>query len=413
MSAAPDDLRAAVAAQGWFHTIDLGDGIVTDGRDESPRKLGWIDLPPTCAGARCSTWARGTASSPSSASAAGPTGSWLWMAPRGGSPPGARAGSGRARGSSSPGARSARRSRTSSSSSRTSRPHRVGRFDVVLFLGVLYHLKHPWVALERVASVCDGPLILETHADLLDVRRPAMAFYPGDEVAGDASNWWGPNLAALKAMLREEGFARVEVVHREPLAVPARARGLPAAARAALPGAAGARGRPRAPRLAGLRGADLHARALEHERRMAAGAQPPGRVGPRVSSSTEASRARPRQALSKVISAPAGVTWRLREAAANGSRRARGCTVAWTDQPAPSASSSKPPRGSSGQAKRASVLGSAQFSRPPRTDGSESTAMNGTDRLRALRDPRARPARPAPRGRARPASRGSGSAHRR
>ena len=92
-----------------------------------------------------------------------------------------------------------------------------GRFDVVLFLGVLYHLKHPWVALERVASVCDGLLVVETHADLLDLRRPAMALYPGSEVAGDASNWWGPNVAALVAMLREEGFARVEVVHREPL----------------------------------------------------------------------------------------------------------------------------------------------------------------------------------------------------
>ena len=34
-----------MAAQGWFHTIDLGHGIVTAGRDESPRKLGWIQLP--------------------------------------------------------------------------------------------------------------------------------------------------------------------------------------------------------------------------------------------------------------------------------------------------------------------------------------------------------------------------------
>jgi tRNA (mo5U34)-methyltransferase len=64
--------------------------------------------------------------------------------------------------------------------------------------------------------VCDDLLVVETHADLLDLRRPAMAMYPGAELAGDASNWWGPNLAALKAMLREEGFARVDVVHREP-----------------------------------------------------------------------------------------------------------------------------------------------------------------------------------------------------
>ena len=79
-----------------------------------------------------------------------------------------------------------------------------------------------------------------------------------------------------------------------------------------------------------------------------------------------------------MISVPADVTWRLREIAANGSRRGRGKTVAWTDQPLPSASSSKPPCGCTGQSKRASVFGSAQFSRPPWTEGSESTAMNGT-----------------------------------
>ena len=56
----------------------------------------------------------------------------------------------------------------------------------------------------------------------------------------------------------------------------------------------------------------------------------------------------PRQRLSKVISPPAGVTWRLREGAATGNRRAREWTVAWTDQPFPSASSSKPPRSACG-----------------------------------------------------------------
>ena len=45
-----------------------------------------------------------------------------------------------------------------------------------------------------------------------------MALYPGAELQEDASNWWGPNVAALTAMLHEEGFARVDVVHREPLA---------------------------------------------------------------------------------------------------------------------------------------------------------------------------------------------------
>ena len=217
MSAAPDDLRAAVAAQGWFHTIDLGDGIVTDGRDESPRKLGWIGLPEDLRGRSVldvGAWdgflsfeceRRG-------ADRVVALDGRAWREPAWG--PGGF------------GTRSgfdlARRALGSSVEDvelelENVSPETVGRFDVVLFLGVLYHLKHPWVALERVASVCDGLLIVETHADLLDLRRPAMALYPGDEVAGDASNWWGPNLAALKAMLREEGFAHVEVVHREPL----------------------------------------------------------------------------------------------------------------------------------------------------------------------------------------------------
>jgi tRNA (mo5U34)-methyltransferase len=97
-------------------------------------------------------------------------------------------------------------------------PARVGTFDVVLFLGVFYHLPDPWPILDRVASVTGERLILETHADFLDVRRPALAHYPGAEVDGDPSNWWGPNPALLRAALSERGFARVDVVHREPLA---------------------------------------------------------------------------------------------------------------------------------------------------------------------------------------------------
>jgi len=43
------------------------------------------------------------------------------------------------------------------------------------------------------ASVTGDLLILETHVDLLDHRRAAMAFYPGGELGGDVTNWWGPN----------------------------------------------------------------------------------------------------------------------------------------------------------------------------------------------------------------------------
>ena len=52
-------------------------------------------------------------------------------------------------------------------------PASVGIVDVVLFLGVLYHLKEPLAALERVASVTGGMLVLETLADLTFMRQPA------------------------------------------------------------------------------------------------------------------------------------------------------------------------------------------------------------------------------------------------
>jgi tRNA (mo5U34)-methyltransferase len=211
------DLREAVEGQSWFHTIDLGDGIVTRGRDESARKLGWISLPRDLRGRSVldvGAWdgffsfACERRGAERVVALDGPA----WREPAWG--PG--------RFGTKAGFELARRALGSSVEDvelelEDISPETVGRFDVVLFLGVLYHLKHPWVALERVASVCDGLLIVETHADLLDVRRPAMALYPGDEVAGDASNWWGPNVAALRAMLLEEGFASVEVVHREPL----------------------------------------------------------------------------------------------------------------------------------------------------------------------------------------------------
>ena len=66
-------------------------------------------------------------------------------------------------------------------------PERVGVFDLVLFLGVLYHMRHPLLALERVASVTGKQLILETHVDMVEHDRPALAFYPEDECSHDDS----------------------------------------------------------------------------------------------------------------------------------------------------------------------------------------------------------------------------------
>jgi tRNA (mo5U34)-methyltransferase len=95
-------------------------------------------------------------------------------------------------------------------------PETVGMFDIVLFLGVLYHLQDPMRGLAHAASVTRELLVVETHVDLLDLERPAMAFYPGTELGGDATNWFGPNMAALFGMLKSLGLEDADLVRLEP-----------------------------------------------------------------------------------------------------------------------------------------------------------------------------------------------------
>ena len=89
-------------------------------------------------------------------------------------------------------------------------PEAVGEFDVVLFLGVLYHLRHPFLGLEKAASVARECLVVETLIDLYDLDRPAGAFYPGREKNNDPTNWWGLNPLAIEGMMRGRGYAHVE-----------------------------------------------------------------------------------------------------------------------------------------------------------------------------------------------------------
>jgi tRNA (mo5U34)-methyltransferase len=87
-------------------------------------------------------------------------------------------------------------------------PETVGRFDVVLFLGMLFHMRHPLLALERVASVSRELLIVETLVDITFRRAPVAAFHPSEEAAEKSSSW-GPNRAAVLGMLEAVGFAKV------------------------------------------------------------------------------------------------------------------------------------------------------------------------------------------------------------
>jgi tRNA (mo5U34)-methyltransferase len=98
------------------------------------------------------------------------------------------------------------------------------QFDLVLFLGVFYHLRHPLYALEKVAGLVREQLLFQTmergageamevasdypfgETDVFfDQRFPRMYFIE-QRFAGDQSNWWIPNASATRAMLQSTGL---------------------------------------------------------------------------------------------------------------------------------------------------------------------------------------------------------------
>jgi tRNA (mo5U34)-methyltransferase len=105
-------------------------------------------------------------------------------------------------------------------------PERYGHFDLVLFLGVIYHLRHPLLALDRIHDVCapEALLLLETHMideglvdragdwrSLADFHQelpslPLVQYYPADMLGRDPTSQWAPNRVALEGWLRGAGF---------------------------------------------------------------------------------------------------------------------------------------------------------------------------------------------------------------
>ena len=105
------------------------------------------------------------------------------------------------------------------------------RFDLVIFMGVLYHLRHPLLALDLIREHVAGDLLLfqtmqQGSAEIADVPEDHDFFMPGTtqpppyfdapgypklhfierSFAHDWTNWWAPNAAASQAMLRAAGF---------------------------------------------------------------------------------------------------------------------------------------------------------------------------------------------------------------
>ncbi len=214
-------LQSRVKAIRWYHTIDLGGGVVTPGVDDSPQRLARIELPRSLNGLSVldiGAWdgffsfeceRRG-------ASRVVAADYYSWHGSGWGTKEGFTL------------AREVLGSKVEDIDIDVMdlSPERVGSFDLVLFLGVLYHLRHPFLALERVGSVVRDRLILETVVDMTGFSRPAMAFYPDRELNRDPTNWWGPNVPAVRGMLRSLGFEEVEAVTTMPNAAYRGARAL-------------------------------------------------------------------------------------------------------------------------------------------------------------------------------------------
>lgn len=90
----------------------------------------------------------------------------------------------------------------------------LGRFDVVLYLGVLYHMKEPLTCLERLQRVTGEVAVIETeavHLQGLD-DEALLQFHAGSSLRTDFGNWYVPTITALHNLCRAAGFSEVRTV---------------------------------------------------------------------------------------------------------------------------------------------------------------------------------------------------------
>jgi hypothetical protein len=81
-------------------------------------------------------------------------------------------------------------------------------FDIVILWGVLYHLRHPLLAVDSVFQVSKGLTSFET--EIVSGAESKLRFFRKDELAGDASNWFVPTQICLEEMLSSSGFEVIQ-----------------------------------------------------------------------------------------------------------------------------------------------------------------------------------------------------------
>lgn len=94
----------------------------------------------------------------------------------------------------------------------------LGTFDVTFFFGTLYHMENPLESMRRLFSVTREMAVIETEAvEFPGYRdRPMFDFFSLDELANDVTNWWSPNRPALVGLCEAAGFKRVEILSGPP-----------------------------------------------------------------------------------------------------------------------------------------------------------------------------------------------------
>ncbi|MDX6699298.1 MAG: tRNA (mo5U34)-methyltransferase [Solirubrobacteraceae bacterium] len=227
------DVREAVAAnRHWYHTLELAPGVVTPGHfDLRPvvDRLPWPDV----RGKRCldvGTYdgfmafelerrgAREVVATDLSDHA-----QWDWPADVVARGPGHMRDLARFLGPKGEGFETAHRALDSSVekvevSVYDLGPERLGTFDVVVCGSLMLHLREPVRALEAIRSVCGGELLsaeeISLRLTLLHPRRPLAAL----NGVGDLCQWWTPNAAGHRRMLRSAGFEVLR--HTRPYVIP-------------------------------------------------------------------------------------------------------------------------------------------------------------------------------------------------
>ena len=195
-----------VGARKWFHTFEFANGVVAPGIDPSHPKTKFLGMPDSFAGLSVldigtfDGWYAFEAARRGAADVLA-TDEFVWEWPE----LTARANFELVR------EHTGLKVRDQAISVENLTPEAVGGvFDVTFFFGVLYHAPDPLGYLKRVRSVTGKYTLIETVVDMLHIDRPALAYYPGEYLNSDATNHFGPNMPALRGLLSDAGFSRVD-----------------------------------------------------------------------------------------------------------------------------------------------------------------------------------------------------------